>query len=158
MMKKEVDEHLLYPLPVVLVGANVNNRPNYLVIGYISPFDFGKYIFFSFYRKQYTSLGVQQNQTFSVNIPSVKLFDKTIIGGTKSDKDLDKSSLFENFYGELKTAPMIRECPINMECKVTNVLEHGVNKGIIGKIIKTYVNPECLVNGKIDIQKVDPIV
>jgi len=36
--KREVKSNLLSPLPVVLVGAQVNGKPNYLVIGYISPF------------------------------------------------------------------------------------------------------------------------
>jgi hypothetical protein len=44
IMKQEFEVNLLSPLPVVLVGAIVNGRPDYLVIGYISPFDFGKYI------------------------------------------------------------------------------------------------------------------
>jgi hypothetical protein len=41
-MKKPVDGNLLSPLPVVLTGAMVNNRPNYMVAGYIRPFDFRK--------------------------------------------------------------------------------------------------------------------
>ncbi|NHJ25928.1 MAG: flavin reductase family protein, partial [Candidatus Lokiarchaeota archaeon] len=34
MNKKDTNGNLLSPLPVVLVGANVNKKPNYLVIGY----------------------------------------------------------------------------------------------------------------------------
>lgn len=157
-MKMELKGHLLYPLPVVLVGTNVKERPNYLVIGYITPFDYGKYIFFSLAKKRYTSLGIKENQTFSVNIPSVELFDKVDICGSRSGADFDKSTLFENFYGELKTAPMIRECPINMECEVTNIIDHEVNQGVIGRIVKTYANPDCIVEGKMAIKKVNPIL
>ena len=69
-MKQAVDDNLLSPLPIVLVGALVEGRPNYLVIGYISPLDFGKHVFFSMYKGRCTSLGVHENNTFSVNIPS----------------------------------------------------------------------------------------
>ncbi len=158
MEKQEFKGNLLSPLPVVLVGAMVNGRPNYLVIGYISPFDFGKYIFFSLYKKRYTSLGIHEQKTFSVNIPSVALLDKTTVCGTKSGRDIDKASLFQTFYGELKTAPMIRECPINMECEVAEILDYDPNEGIIGRVVTSYIDPRCLTDNKLDMRKVHPII
>lgn len=157
-MKQEMDGNLLSPLPIVLVGAMVKGRPNYLVIGYISPFDFGRYIFFSLYKKRYTWIGIQQNKTFSVNIPSVDLLEETNICGNKSGRDFDKGALFDIFYGELKTAPMIRQCAINMECEVTEILDYDPNKGIIGRVVKSYADPQCLKNGKLDMRKVRPIL
>ncbi|UCC78886.1 MAG: flavin reductase family protein [Candidatus Zixiibacteriota bacterium] len=158
MQKKEFKENLLSPLPVVLVGAMVNNRPNYLVIGYISPFNFGKHIFFSLYKKRYTRIGIHENRTFSVNIPSEALLDETNICGSKSGRDIDKSKLFDNFFGELKTAPMIRECPINIECEVTEILDYDPNDGIIGRVVKSYADPGCLTDDKLDFRKVHPII
>jgi flavin reductase (DIM6/NTAB) family NADH-FMN oxidoreductase RutF len=158
MMKQEFKENLLSPLPVVLVGATVNDRPNYLVIGYISPFDFGRYIFFSLYKKRYTRIGIHQNKTFSVNIPSEDLLAETNICGSKSGRDVDKGSLFDNFYGELKTAPMIRQCPVNMECEVKEILDYDPNEGIIGRVVKSYADPACLTDGKLDWRKVHPII
>ncbi|NIO71703.1 MAG: flavin reductase family protein [Anaerolineae bacterium] len=158
MMKQELKGNLLSPLPVALVGAMVNGRPNYLVIGYISPFDFGRYIFFSLYKKRYTRVGIHEHKTFSVNIPSEDLLAETNICGSKSGRDFDKASLFDTFYGELKTAPMIRQCPINMECEVTEILDYDPNEGIIGRVVKSYANPQCLTDGKLDMRKVHPIL
>jgi flavin reductase (DIM6/NTAB) family NADH-FMN oxidoreductase RutF len=157
-MKKEFEENLLSPLPVVLVGAIVNERPNYLVIGYICPFNFGKHLFFSLYKKRYTSLGIHENKSFSVNIPSVDLLTETNICGSKSGRDIDKASLFDNFYGELKTAPMIRQCPVNIECEVAEILDYDPNEGIIGRVVRSYADPQCLTDGKLDWRKVHPIV
>jgi len=158
MNKKDINGNLLSPLPVVLVGANVNKKPNYLVIGYSCPFDFGKYIFFSLYKKRYTSKGIHENMTFSVNIPNEDLVMKTNLCGTKSGYDLDKSTLFNNFYGVLENAPMIRECPINIECEVTEIIDRELNEGIIGRVVKSYVNPDCLDGENIDWRKVHPII
>lgn len=158
MEKQPFKGNLLSPLPVVLVGAMVNDRPNYLVIGYITPFDFGRYIFFSLYKKRYTSIGVHEQKTFSVNIPSEALLDKTSICGNKSGRDIDKSTLFDTFYGRLKTAPMIRECPLNMECEVTEILDYGANEGIIGRVVESYVDSGCLDDDKLDMRKVHPII
>ncbi len=158
LIKYEIEGNLLSPLPVVLVGAQVNGKPNYLVIGYISPFDFGRYIFFSLSKKRYTRIGIHENLTFSVNIPSEDLVDETNICGSKSGRDFDKSSIFDTFYGELKTAPMIRQCPINIECEVNEILDYDPNEGIIGKVVKSYAAPYCLINGELDWRKVHPII
>jgi flavin reductase (DIM6/NTAB) family NADH-FMN oxidoreductase RutF len=161
VIKHATEGNLLSPLPVILVGANVNNKPNYLVIGYSCPFDFGKYIFFSIFKKRYTSIGIHKNMTFSVNIPSEDLIDKTDICGSKSGRDIDKSVLFDNFYGELKTAPMIRECPVNIECEVHEILDYERNEGIIGRVVKSYVNDQYAAKeeGKVtlDWRKIHPI-
>ncbi|UCE66109.1 MAG: flavin reductase family protein [Candidatus Zixiibacteriota bacterium] len=156
--KTEFEENLLSPLPVVLVGAMVNDKPNYLVIGYMTPFNFGKHIFFSLYKKRYTRIGIHENKTFSVNIPSEELLEKTNICGSKSGRDIDKSTLFDNFYGELETAPMISECPINIECEVTEILDYDLNDGIIGRVVKSYADPSCLTEDKLDFRKVHPII
>lgn len=58
-MKREFEGNPLSPLPVALVGAMVDGRSNYLVIGYISPFNFGRHVFFSLF-KRYTRIGIQE--------------------------------------------------------------------------------------------------
>lgn len=157
-MKEEIKGNILNPLPVALVGALVNDKPNYLVIGYISPFNFGKHVFFSLYKKRFTRVGIIENMTFSVNIPSISLLEETQLCGSKSGRDYDKSSLFDSFYGELKTAPMIRECPLNMECKVEQIIDYDLNEGIIGKVIRSYADSNTLIDGKLDLRKVHPII
>lgn len=147
-MKSQFDGNVLGPLPLALVGASVGGRPNYLVIGYIAPFDFGKQVFFSIYKKRYTAVGILENRTFSVNVPSVDLMDKVEICGSKSGRDFDKSMLFDTFYGELKTAPMISECPLSMECEVTEIVDTEQNHGVIGRVVKSYVNEELLKDEK----------
>ncbi|MHA2247109.1 MAG: flavin reductase family protein [Candidatus Hodarchaeales archaeon] len=157
-LKQEVKGTVLNPLPVALVGTLVNEKPNFLVIGYISPFNFGRHIFFSLFKKRFSRKGIRENNTFSVNIPSVDILTETNICGTKSGREFDKSSLFEVFYGELKSAPMIKNCPLNMECEVAEILDYDPNEGIIGKVIKSYANSECLTNGKLDLRRVNPII
>lgn len=160
--KHEFEGNLLSPLPVILVGVQVNGKPNYLVIGYSCPFDFGKYIFFSLSKQRYTTIGIHENMTFSVNVPSENLVEKANICGNKSGRDFDKSSLFDNFYGELKTAPMIRECPINIECEVHEILDYDRNEGIIGRVVKSYVNHQYTIEEdgeiKLDWRKINPII
>ncbi len=158
-MKKRFEGNVLSPLPVVLVGALVDGRPNYLVIGYSTPFDFGKQIFISLYKKRYTAVGILENRTFSVNVPSANLMDRVEICGSKSGRDLDKSQLFESFYGDLATAPMIVECPLTMECEVTKIVDTELNHGVIGRVVKSYVDEDLLNDEKtIDMARANLLV
>ncbi|MFX1456025.1 MAG: flavin reductase family protein [Promethearchaeota archaeon] len=156
--KQAINGNLLSPLPVVLVGTLVNNRPNYLVIGYIAPFNFGKHIFFSIYKKRYSRIGIHENKTFSVNIPTEDILEKTDLCGSTSGRDIDKSKVFDSFFGELKTAPMIEECPINIECEVSEILDYDPNEGIIGKVVRSYADPQFLREDKLDWREIHPIL
>ena len=46
------------------------------------------------------------------------MMEKTDFCGLVSGRDIDKAALFDVFYGELKTAPMITECPLSLECRL----------------------------------------
>ncbi|MHA2424828.1 MAG: flavin reductase family protein [Candidatus Thorarchaeota archaeon] len=157
-MKQKIKGNVVNPLPVVLVGTLVDNRPNYLVIGYIAPFNFGKHIFLSMFKKRYSNIGLHEQMTFSVNIPSETMLEQVKLCGSKSGRDYDKSQLFDTFYGELQTAPMIQECPLNMECKVVEILDYGLNEGIIGEVIGSYANKEILIHEKLDLRKAHSFV
>lgn len=66
-----------------------------------------KHISVSLDKHHYTNSGIRDNRTFSVNLPSVNLVKETDYIGMNSGKVIDKSTMFEIFYGQLKTAPMI---------------------------------------------------
>jgi flavin reductase (DIM6/NTAB) family NADH-FMN oxidoreductase RutF len=45
-----------------------------------------------------------------------------------SGKKNDKSRIFDLFYGELKTAPMIKDCPLNMESKLVEMVKSDLQE------------------------------
>jgi hypothetical protein len=104
------------PMPVVLVGAVVENKPNFMAVGWVTRVHLNPpMIAVSLRKTHYTNEGIIQKKTFSVNIPGVELAEKVDYCGIFSGRKADKSQIFEVFYGELPTAPMVRECPICME-------------------------------------------
>ncbi len=106
-----------------------------------------------------TTLGIQENKTFSINLPSADMMKVTDYIGIVSGDKVDKSKLFDVFYGELESAPMINECTLNMECKVLKILDlSGVNYIIIGEIIENYAREEVLTDGNPDVEKMNPMV
>ena len=62
------------------------------------------------------------------------------------------------FYGKLKDAPLIEQCPVNHECRVVHVLDLGSHLLFIGKIEQTYVSEDCLTDGKPDVNKIKPFI
>jgi flavin reductase (DIM6/NTAB) family NADH-FMN oxidoreductase RutF len=109
-------------------------------------------------RVHHTPEGIKENGTFSVNIPNADMVDEVDYCGLVSGRKADKSGLFQVFYGDLKTAPMINECPICIECKVFDTIELPSNYLIIGQIMGAFADEKCLTDDKPDVEKIDPIV
>ena len=107
-------------------------------------------------KARHTLKGIRETGTFSVNIPSCEIIRKTDYCGIYSGQKRDKSKIFKLFYGELKTAPLIEECPINLECKVLHSLDMKTHLLIVGEIIETHVSHSCLTDGKVSPEKVNP--
>jgi flavin reductase (DIM6/NTAB) family NADH-FMN oxidoreductase RutF len=151
--------HLL-PMPVVLVGANVGDRPNFLAIAYVGIVCHAPPMIEIALRKgRFSSEGIKENKTFSVNTASVDLLEATDYCGIYSGAKVDKSQLFEVFYGELETAPMIVESPLNVECRLAEVLDlEGSHEVFVGEIVEAYCSEEYLSEGRPDLGKIKPIV
>ena len=147
------------PYPTTLVGAKVNDKPTYLAIGYCGAMDHDPPTFYvASLKSHYTNIGIRENKTFSVNYPPTGLVVETDYCGIYSGRKRDKSQIFTSFYGELKTAPMIEECRLNLECEVIQIIETGAHETFIGRAHNAYAEEDCLVDGEPDITKVDPII
>ena len=164
MTKNEIKpSSYLFPRPVVLIGANVNGKPNFEPLAYVSSVeDKPPLISIASYETHFTNIGIKENGTFSVNTPSEEIIAATDYCGIVSGKDVDKSEVFDVFYGELKTAPMITKAPLNLECKVvkTIILKDitGAEKGhelFIGEVVGAYAQEEYLTEGVPDISKLN---
>jgi flavin reductase (DIM6/NTAB) family NADH-FMN oxidoreductase RutF len=149
-----------YPVNVVLLGAEVKGKANFNLIacsGIIRLSD-PCVIFISSYKPHYTNIGIRENQTFSVNFPAAEMVEIVDYCGLVSGQEVDKSRIFKTFTGKLGNAPMIEECPVNLECKVLNSMEYGDMEVFVGEVVSAYAKEECLVDGKPDAQKVNPLL
>ncbi len=149
----------LYPMPVVLVGAQVKGKPNFLTVAFVGIANFKPAIIaVALGRHHYTNSGIKLNKTFSVNIPSEEMVKAVDYCGIYSGHKVDKSEIFQTFSGRLKTAPMISQCPITMECKLIKSLRFGIDELFLGKIVEIYADKKCLSNGEPDLKKIKPLL
>ncbi|MAG14517.1 MAG: NADPH-flavin oxidoreductase [Dehalococcoidales bacterium] len=152
---------LVYPTPTLLVGADVAGRPNFMTAAWGGVANSEPPMISVAIRPgRYTHKGVSQNLTFSVNIPSVDLLKETDYCGIKSGSKVNKTEAcqFKVFYGKLGNAPLIEQCPVNLECRVMYTLSLGSHSLFIGRIEETYVSETCLIDGKPDIDKIKPFL
>lgn len=154
-------DRYMYPRPTLLVGANVDGKANFLAVGgggvaNAEPPMIGVPI----RHQRYTLKGIRQNLTFSINTPSIDLVRETDYCGITSGAKVDKVKVcqFKVFYGDLKTAPMIEQCPLNLECKVVQMLNLGSHSFVIGQVEGTYITESCLTDGKPDVNQIKPII
>lgn len=150
----------LYPMPTTIVGVTVKGKPNFLTVAHVGILNHGtpQYLSIGLGKSHYSNSGIFENKTFSICLPSEDLMVKTDYCGIMTGKKTDKASLFDIFYGELETAPMIRECKVAMEMRLYDVLDLKTHDIFIGELVQTYADPEVLTEGKIDLAKLQPLL
>ena len=150
----------LYPTPTVLAGAMVDGKPNFITIAHIGIVNHARpyLISLSSAKAHYTNKGIKANKAFSVNMPSENLVVETDYAGIVSGKTTDKSALFEVFYGQVENAPMIKKCPVNMECRLYDIYDTPTHDLFIGEIVQTHAEESVLTDGKIDLAKLKPLL
>jgi flavin reductase (DIM6/NTAB) family NADH-FMN oxidoreductase RutF len=150
---------LMYPMPAVLVGSSVGGKPNYMVAAWCSiACMVPPMVSVALNKARHTLKGIYENKAFSVNIPSTGQVVEADYCGITAGASVDKSKVFESFYGKLRTAPMARECPVSLECKLFNTMDCGSHVLVVGEIVETYVEREALAGNLPDIKKVDPLI
>jgi flavin reductase (DIM6/NTAB) family NADH-FMN oxidoreductase RutF len=152
---------LIYPMPALLVGANVDGKPNFMVVAW-SGIANGEppMISVAIRHHRYTLGGIRQNMAFSANVPSADMVVETDYCGITSGSKANKVDVcqFRVFYGKLGNAPLIEQCPVNLECKVVHILDLGSHSLVIGRIEETHITEDCLTDGKPDVNKIKPFV
>lgn len=134
---------LIYPVPIILAGTLVEGVPNFTTLGDVGLIGIRPpLVVISSHVAHHTNKGILAHGTFSINMPSTALLAEVDFCGQVSGRDMDKSALFDVFYGELETAPLIQQCPVNIECRVVKefCIEH--RQVFVGQVVQTHASAE----------------
>jgi len=152
---------LVFPMPAFLIGANVEGKANFMTAAW-SGIACGEppMISVAIRHPRYTLKGMQENMTFSVNVPSADQVTEVDFCGIKSGTKVDKVSAckFKVFYGKVETAPMVEQCPVNLECRIEHMLDLGSHVLVVGKIEEVHVSSNCFTADHPDVKKIRPIL
>lgn len=145
----------------VLVGSMVDGKADFVTVGAVGiAANNPPAISIALQPQRYSLKGIRQNMVFSVNIPSADLVNETDYCGLASGARIDKAAdcQFTLFYGALKNAPFIEQCPINHACEVVQILNLGSHELIVGRIVESHISEDCLTGGSPDPAKINPII
>jgi len=152
---------LVYPQPALLIGANVDGKPNFLAVSWAGIANGDPPMLSAAIRhNRYTLKGIRQNMTFSANVPSTDVVKETDYCGIVSGSRVNKVEVcrFKIFYGKLQSAPLVEQYPINLECEVIHILGLGSHALVIGRIMETHISENCLTDGEPDVDKIKPLI
>ena len=157
-MKKNIGAVLaLYPTPLVIVGATVNGRPNWTLVGHLGIIGHDR-VMVSMAASHYSNRGIRENRTLSINIVNEELLEKADHVGCVSGNSEDKSRMFDYFTGE-GGAPVISAAPVSMACTVDDIYESPGFESFICKISAAYAEESVLTeSGKINYHVLKPVL
>ncbi len=147
----------LYPMPMTLIGAMVDGRPNWLAAAWVTPVNYSPlYFSVALGKGHHTSKGIRAHRQFSISLPGRDLLTRTDYAGLVSGKQGDKSDLFTPFFGRLEHSPMVRECPLALECKLVKTVDLPADELFIGEVVGAWSEERFLTGDMPDIEKMHP--
>lgn len=158
MEKKLIGNTLaLYPMPLTVVGAEVDGRVNWLVVAHVGIIGHDR-ILVSMSQSHYTNRGIRTSRKLSVNLVSREMLPEADRAGSASGTRVDKSQMFDWHRGA-NGAPVIDRSPLTMACDVMDIYETEGFDNFICSIAATYASPEVLdERGRLDYTRLKPVL
>lgn len=149
----------LYPMPVLIIGTyDKNGTPNAMNAAWGGIYDTNM-VMVCLSDDHKTTQNIKESGAFSVSFATSKTVVPCDYIGIVSANDVpDKFAKagFNAIKSELVNAPIIKELPMTVECKLIKFNEDGI---CIGEIVNVSADESILdENGKVDAKKLDPII
>ena len=139
---------ILNPVPVVLITSKNNEgKTNVFTVGWTGTINTKPPMLYISIRPERLSYEyIKESMEFVVNLPGSDLVKKVDYCGVRSGKKNDKiTEMGFTLKQRLNiSTPYIDECPVNIECKVTNILPLGTHDMFIAEVVGSHVNEDLL--------------
>lgn len=141
--------NMVYPLPAVMVSVgDKEGNTNIITIAWTGTICTNPAMLYISVRPERHSYHmIRESGEFVVNLTTEALAKATDYCGVRSGKDVDKwkeMHLTKGAANELEFAPIIQECPVNIECKVEEVKELGSHHMFIARVVSVQVDEEYI--------------
>ncbi len=155
--------NMLYPLPAVMVSCKrPGEKPNIITVAWTgtvcsSP----AMVSISVRPERYSYDIIKETGEFVINLTTEKLARATDYCGVRSGRDVDKFAEMNLTAGRSVhvEAPYIEECPVNIECRVQQILELGSHHMFIAEVLGVDIDDRYLdEKGKFRLNEANPIV
>lgn len=155
--------NMLYPLPVVMVSlADRDGRPNIITLAWVGTVCTNPpMVSISVRPERYSYPILKETGEFVINLTTKELAFATDYCGVKSGRDVDKfkeMGLTPIPASEVK-APMIKESPVNIECKVRQILPLGSHDMFLADVVAVHADEKYMdEKHKFHLEQAEPII
>lgn len=155
--------NMLYPLPAVMVSCKrPGEKPNIITVAWTgtvcsSP----AMVSISVRPERYSYDIIKETGEFVINLTTEKLARATDYCGVRSGREVDKFAEMNLTAGRSVhvEAPYIEECPVNIECRVQQILELGSHHMFVAEVLGVDIDDRYLdEKGKFRLNEANPIV
>lgn len=155
--------NMVYPVPAVMVTvADRDGESNIITIAWTGTVCTNPPMAYISVRPERHSYGMlKESGEFVINLTTEKLVHATDYCGVKSGRDTDKwkDTGLTPIPAQAVGAPLIKESPVNIECRVTEVKELGSHHMFLAEVVAVDVDEAYLdEKGKFELHKAAPIV
>lgn len=154
---------MLYPLPAVLVStADRQGNQNVFTVAWTGTIcSDPAMVSISVRPERYSYHMIQETGEFVINLTTKDLAFATDYCGVKSGKDIDK---FKEMHltplaSDKVSAPLIKESPVNIECRVTQTIPLGTHDMFLAEVVAVHADEAYMdEKGKFSFTKANPLV
>ena len=155
--------NMVYPVPAVMVTpADREGKSNIITIAWTGTVCTNPPMAYISVRPERYSYGMlKETGEFVINLTTEKLVRATDYCGVKSGRDTDKwkETGLTPIPAQEVNVPLIKESPVNIECRVSEIRELGSHHMFLARVVAVDVD-EAYLNeqGRFELQKAAPIV
>ena len=152
---------ILYSVPVVLASCGTAEKPNIITLAWAGTICSDPPMVSISIRPGRHSHGlVKASGEFVLNLPTADQVEQVDYCGTNSGRRVDKFAVcqFTPVPASAVGVPLIAQCPVNLECKVQQVLSLGTHDLFIARILAVQADEDAVTDkGKLDAARVRPM-
>lgn len=155
--------NMLYPLPAVMVSvADKQGNSNIITVAWTGTVCTNPpMVSISVRPERHSYHMIEETGEFVINLTTEKLAYATDYCGVRSGRDIDKFKEMKltREKAEFVKAPLIKESPVNIECRVVKKEELGSHHMFLAEVLAVHVNEEYMdEKNRFALEKTKPIV
>ena len=152
----------IYPLPAVMVSCGTMEKSNIITVAWAGTVCTNPaMVSVSVRPERYSYQMMRETGEFVINLTTKELVFATDYCGVKSGRDVDKFKAcgLTPIKGQFVQAPMIKESPVNIECKVRDIQELGSHHMFLAEVLAVHADDRYMdEKNKFCLEKAEPIV
>ncbi|MDE7299083.1 MAG: flavin reductase family protein [Lachnospiraceae bacterium] len=163
-MQKELWKagNMLYPLPAVMVSCSENGKNNIITVAWTGTVCTNPPMLSISVRPERFSHGmIERTGEFVVNLTTKGLVRACDFCGVRSGRDIDKfkEAGLTACRADFVEAPLIAESPVNIECRVKQILRLGSHDMFLAEVLGVHVSGRYInEKRKLELAKAEPVV